>query len=298
MATKVSYKQGSKATYLKLTTRSPAALYFCTDTRELFKGDDLYSDGLRLVSSFSALPAFSVAADGILYFCEDNGCGYVLNTARTAWIPVVYGVDHETLTINELGLMRVQAVPVGCVSGLDDHVDELIKQTVANMELQVGLATVDKAGIMKPGAEFTVNDDGTLMLEAVDIAKVTGLEERLSNIEAALSPVTIAALDADQFELDEESVLHLIGVDTGIVTHRGDNLRDVLDALLKAAVWEDMGTAVDLAADDAATLVSNVIDDAILDFSDGTVAVPLTVSNSATLRGEAAGVHQNFAQEV
>ena len=48
MAVKVRYKQGTKQQYLALPERLSNALYWCTDTRELFKGDQLYSDGVRL----------------------------------------------------------------------------------------------------------------------------------------------------------------------------------------------------------------------------------------------------------
>lgn len=181
MATKVSYKQGTKQTYLSLATRQSNALYFCTDTRELFKGDDLYSDGLRIVDSFSALPAFTVAADGILYFCVDSGCGYVLNTQRNAWLQVIHGVDNETIGINTEGLMHIKAVPIGTVTGLGEELERI--EAIA---LDGGaVATVDKAGKIKPGNEFAVSADGTLSLNAIEITKVTGLEERLVAVEQA-----------------------------------------------------------------------------------------------------------------
>lgn len=349
MATKVSYKQGTKATYLGLTEHLSSALYFCTDTRELFKGDDLYSDGLRLVASYAALPAFSAAADGILYFCEDNGCGYVLNTARNAWICVIHGVDNETLEIGSNGMMQVKAVPVSSVSGLDSHVTTLVEKTVGEMGVTGSVATPDEAGTVKPGSEFAVGEDGTLTLEAVEIAKVTGLEERLSNIEASqvggvhykgsvetfedlpegaqqgdlyevaadnsewcwngtkwfeygkttnLSPIATASIDEAQFEIDAEKVLHLIGVDSSIVSHRGEDLRAVIDELSKAVMWEDMGTDVDLANDNIAEVLSAASDGDVLGFSEGSVAVEMSVTKSATMRGRAAGIRQNFAQEV
>lgn len=183
MATKVSYKQGTKETYLGLKERSPSALYFCTDTRELYKGDDLYSDGLRIVENFAALPAFQAAADGILYFCADSGCGYTLNKARNAWLQVIFGVDQETLEINESGLMQVKAVPVDKITGLDDHIGTIVEKAVGNLDL--GVATPDKAGTVKPSSDFEVGADGTLSLAPIEISKIDGLEDRLSNVEKA-----------------------------------------------------------------------------------------------------------------
>ena len=185
MAAKVSYKQGTKKTYLGLTERLDTALYFCTDTRELFKGNDLYSDGLRIVASYDVLPAFEVAADGILYFCEDNGCGYVLNTTRDAWLQVVYGVDNETIEINADGLMAVKAIGIAKVSGLSDELQRIEALAVAG-GVDAPIATKEVAGIIKPGNEFDVAADGTLSLSAVSIAKVTGLEDRLNAVEQAV----------------------------------------------------------------------------------------------------------------
>lgn len=185
MAAKVSYKQGTKKTYLSLIERSSNALYFCTDTKELFKGDDLYSDGLRIVASFDALPSFDVAADGILYFCENSGCGYVLNAARNAWLQVVYGVDNETIEVNANGLMAVKAVGISKVTGLADELQRIEALAVAG-GVDAPIATKDVAGIIKPGNEFAVAADGTMSLVAVGIEKVDGLEERLTAVEAAV----------------------------------------------------------------------------------------------------------------
>lgn len=139
---KVLYKQGTKATYLGLLERSPNALYFCTDTKELFKGDNLYSDGLRIVENYAALPEFIKAADGILYFCKDNGCGYVLNEARNGWLAVVHGVDGETIGINSNGLMAVLSIPIASVSGLDDRLSAVEQVIVGGVRYCGSVPTV------------------------------------------------------------------------------------------------------------------------------------------------------------
>lgn len=98
MGTKVVYKQGSKQTYLGLASRLSNALYFCTDTKELYKGDDLYSDGLRFVSSISTLPEFSKASDGILYYCQAEETCFVLNETRDDWLCLFPRDRFPTLT--------------------------------------------------------------------------------------------------------------------------------------------------------------------------------------------------------
>lgn len=126
MAAEVLYRQGTKEEYMSLPVRLANALYFCTDTKELFKGDDLYSDGMRVVASFSDLPIFTQAAANKLYVCTDTGCGYVLNSTRSGWDIVVHGVDHSTISYDDYGLMRVEAVPVELVAGLSEKVNFLI----------------------------------------------------------------------------------------------------------------------------------------------------------------------------
>ena len=216
---KVSYKQGLKSTYLGLSERLATALYFCTDTHELFKGDDLYTDGLRVVASHAALPEFTKAAEGKIYYCADSKCGYVLNETRDGWTQVIFGTDGETLEVNAGGLMQVKAVPVEKVAGLDTYVTGL----------------VEKAGIVKPGNDFEVGADGTLSLKAVAIEKVTGLEDRLNEFQ----PVAKAGLNPAQMEI-KDNVLSIIGVDSGVVSHRGASLQSVLDDMSKSLMWEDM----------------------------------------------------------
>lgn len=179
---KVRYVQGKKASYLALGSYDPLALYFCTDTNELFKGDQLYSDGVRIVLNFASLPAFNVAADGILYFCKENGCGYVLNEERNGWLTAIHGVDNETIGLNENGLLAVKSVPIGSIANLETELQRIEAVALAGGSF----ATVDKAGIVKPGSEFVVAADGTLSIASVGIEKITDLVDRLSAVEQAV----------------------------------------------------------------------------------------------------------------
>lgn len=204
MATKVSYKQGTKAKYLSLDEHLSTALYWCTDTRELFKGDDLYTDGARFVDDKASLPAYELAADGKIYICLDNGNGYVLNKTRDAWVQVIYGVDGATIGLTTAGLMEVKAVPVDKINGLEDKVAELVQAEVGSLTPDVDVATSEKAGIVKPSVEFTVGADGLLSVASIATTKVAGLEARLVALES------------------------------------GTGDADALDDIIKAITWEDM----------------------------------------------------------
>lgn len=192
---KVKYVQGKKASYLALSSYDPLALYFCTDTDELFKGDELYSDGVRIVLNYSSLPKFEVAADGILYYCKDTGAGYVLNEERNGWLNVLsrVDVDDETIEFNDKGLIAVKAIPIATVTGLTDKLKEVEAIAVAGGSV----ATSEIAGIVKPGSEFKVAEDGTLSLVAVAIKQVTGLEEKVTNFETRIGKLekSVASLE-------------------------------------------------------------------------------------------------------
>lgn len=69
---KVGYIYGTKEAYLALDSHDPSAIYFRTDTRELYKGDQRYGDGVRVVADYASLPTFKTAASGVLYVCKDN----------------------------------------------------------------------------------------------------------------------------------------------------------------------------------------------------------------------------------
>lgn len=335
MAVKVLYKKGLKETYLGLKERSANALYFCTDSKELYKGDDLYTDGLRIVDSYEALPVLTAAADGKLYFCEDTGNGYVLNAARDGWTAVFYGFDGETIGLNGNGLLSVKAVPIGSVTGLADELERIEKEVVA--------------GGVKPGPEFELGEDGSLELKAVEISKITGLEERLTAIEQAavggvhykgsvatvevlpkdakqgdlyevkednsewcwngeqwfeygstkavdLKPIATADLNESQFSIDD-GMLNIIGLDSDKVLHRGKSLMDLLDEMNKSMMWEDMAVEVE-SFDNAANVLAQADEGDVVKMPSGTLDGGLTLTKSVKLTGASAGLAQNFAQEV
>ena len=72
------------------------ALYFCIDSRALYRGNQLLSDGARTVASYADLPDFSIAADGIIYYTLDTKNGYLLNQSRDEWISVI-STDNEEI---------------------------------------------------------------------------------------------------------------------------------------------------------------------------------------------------------
>ena len=73
-----------------------SALDFCTDSGALYRGNQLLSDGARIVGSYSDLPDFNVAADGIIYYVLDTRNGYLLNQTKDGWISIMNANSEET----------------------------------------------------------------------------------------------------------------------------------------------------------------------------------------------------------
>ena len=224
MAVKVSYKYGKKQTYLSLAERNPYALYFCTDTKELFKGDDLYSDGLRTVPNYDSLPAFSEAADGILYLCKDTGNGYVLNESRDDWDIVVRGIDNETIGVNQQGLMAVKIIPITSVNGLEERLTAIEESVVAGAPI----ATEETPGLVKASTEIAVAQDGTMSISSVSQEKVLGLSEKLSSIEQSIND-SLSAITWEEMEAPATNVdLNAPGVNVTEILNNaesGDTLK-------------------------------------------------------------------------
>lgn len=199
---KVLYRQGTKATYLGLLEKDQNALYFCTDTRELFRGASLYSDGIRFVESYSVLPMFISAADGVLYFCKDSGCGYVLNDTRDDWIPVVHGVDNKTIIVGNDGLLRVDSIPMVSIVGLEDRLTA-IEQSIVTDGIISGTSN-----------ELVIDENRILSIRAIEQVKVIGLEDRLVNIEQSIVGGVRYCGAVDKFEdlPTDASVGHLYEV--------------------------------------------------------------------------------------
>lgn len=230
----VSYKQGTKAQYLGLVSRDPYALYWCTDTKELFKGDDLYTDGLRVVNNKASLPSFEVAAEGKVYFCADTGSAFVLNTTRNNWIQVLAGVDGTTIRINESGLLEVIG-GTGSDPGVAGQLAELA-QRVTDLEAIVAGGTnfkgqVDNAAALpqegnKPGDIYQTTDDNKNYIWDGDEWKEYGSSLTLTN----------DLINTDQFEI-LEGKLNLKEVNGGEITVPGDEpdstqtLTEALEAL-------------------------------------------------------------------
>jgi len=127
----VRFFGGRKEEYVSIPKHNPIGLYFCADTRELFLGDRLLSDGLRVVATFADLPSISEhkAAEGVIYFVADTKNGYVLPRGGNDWLQVIYAPTAGEGAEVDLSDYYTKA-----------EVDEAILKAIANIEINVDLS--------------------------------------------------------------------------------------------------------------------------------------------------------------
>lgn len=191
-------KQVNRGTYDK------NALYFCLDSREMYRGDQLLTDGVRVVTTYDNLPAFNVAADGILYFVEETKNGYVLNTARNGWLQVVYAP-----------IKGLESIPEGSTIATTETVLEVREEILNNVYTKEQIDAMGLGGgvesITFAGAEM-INTNGAFNIEK----------------DAALNALGIVIPEGE-----ENAILATETVVTEKVTEMSDELKAYIDEQIK-----------------------------------------------------------------
>lgn len=112
-------------------------LYFCTDSGALYRGAQLLSDGARIVSSYSELPEFDIAADGIIYYTEDTQNGYLLNSTRDNWVKVISAPVTDIGSVSPEDADKIPITVGGLIDAINetkDYVDEKISLSSGNID--------------------------------------------------------------------------------------------------------------------------------------------------------------------
>lgn len=165
----VKFYSGTKAQYLSLVSHNPLALYFCDDTGELFKGDILLSDGIRVVPTYADLPELSCAADGVVYYVHNSRNGYMISPDRTEWLQTIYAPVMDAYQVPESEIYKT-VTTVGAVRDIEAKIYQRIDE-VANGGATATLTPVDGSLIIKdntidigisaePGNALTKKVDG------------------------------------------------------------------------------------------------------------------------------------------
>lgn len=132
----VRFIKTTKQKYLNRESYDNNALYFCVDTNELFKGQDIYSDGIRVVPTYKDLPDLYSAADGIVYYVHDTRNGYTLSPDRTEWLQTIYAPVTDMSSVPEEEAYNVVAT-VGAVRDLEDELRTYIDDQVVTNAVSI-----------------------------------------------------------------------------------------------------------------------------------------------------------------
>ena len=117
------------------------ALYFCTDSGEIYRGAYLMTDGARVVPSYENLPSFSSAADGIIYYALDTKNSYLLNSTRDGWEQMTPNMaQYATIEVVETRINtvteQVESVQVQIEEKIKTEIEDQISQieVVGNLD--------------------------------------------------------------------------------------------------------------------------------------------------------------------
>lgn len=211
----VRFVRTTKEKQINRGTYDSNALYFCLDSREMYRGEQLLTDGVRVVE---ALPEVHVAADGILYFVAETKNGYVLNAARDGWLQVVYApikglesipegstiaTTETVLEVKEEILTNVytkeQIDAMGLGGGVESITFAGVEMTNTNGAYSIEKdAALNALGIVIPEGE----DNAVLATETIVTEKVTEMSDELkAYIEEQIKNVEVTAEHLDGGEI-------------------------------------------------------------------------------------------------
>ena len=241
---------GTKANYLALATKDESALYFCTDTLEVFKGSSSFSQAARVVAAYPTTPA-----QGVVYILSGTGEASIYNGSD--WVVVARpNVTSGTLS----GKDTADTVPVSKVvydtvvaaqAAAMDYADDILR--AANLAQYAPLASPALTGT--PTAPTAAAGTNTTQIATTEF------------VTTAVNAVSTALASAFKFKgsVDDEAALEAItGMANGDVyqvlkTAKGTNAEFAYDG----EKWVELGTILDLSAysttEQVNTLISNAI---------------------------------------
>lgn len=233
----VNFWYNTRAKY-NAAVKDPETLYFCKDTRELFKGNESYSEGVRFVANYTNLPMLATAADGVIYVCQDTNEGYVINRTAGEWVKVTstttqIEVDNETIELNTSGLIAVKAVPIAKITGLEDRLSNIESVMTGGIHFKGSVETVealpadavqgDFYQVTADGSEWCYNGTEWFEFGTPGSGEGPGLE-----------------LDTEQFVVTETGVATLASVPCNVVKYNDEPLANTLDEVTSALTWQDV----------------------------------------------------------
>ena len=177
----VRFFAGTRAQYDALAKpRNPQALYFCADTNELFWGDRLLTDGMRVVPTYEDLPAPVNAADGVVYYVTETRNGYVVPHGGTEWLQTIYAPLRKGESVIP-GEEDNTVTTVGAVNDIVEQIYKDIDERFANIEIgetTSGVQAISFAGVKLEEVDGVFTIDRRCAREALGLIVPEGMEDK------------------------------------------------------------------------------------------------------------------------
>lgn len=157
MARNVRFIRTTKEKWLNRDSYDPLALYFCEDTQEMCKGDQVLTDGIRVVPTKADLPVLPFAADGVIYYVDATNNGYMMSPDRTEWLQTIYAPVEDVTTVPESELYNT-VTTVGAVRDIENAIYNYIDQELENIEVS---GSVGKDGLSAYDIWLNAGNTGT-----------------------------------------------------------------------------------------------------------------------------------------
>lgn len=235
----VKFYTGTKEQYLSLASHNPLALYFCDDTGELFKGDILLSDGVRIVPTRADLPECNCAADGVVYYIADTKNGYMLSPDRTEWLQTIYAPVTDVSIIPEGEEYNV-VTTVGAVRDIEKKIYERIE------EISVGGGLSNLTAIDGTMRIVDVEDGGKSIGVAISSKEGNTLTSVDGGLFVPTVPIPEYVIEKQEVAEDGYSVSYRLKKTIGEeVSYVGDAINIAKDLMLQSATLETV-TEVDV----------------------------------------------------
>lgn len=233
MSTQVRFFRGTKAQYLALSTpRNQDALYFCVDTQELYMGDLLLSDGIRVIPTHADLPELLDAADGIVYYVHDSGNGYMLSPDRTEWLQTIYAPATDAYEVPESEIYKT-VTTVGAVRDIETKIYQRIDEVASGGALS-SLVPVDGTLVIADTASGG---------KSIGVAIAPDATNALTAVEGGLFVPTVIVpeytIEKQEMAEDGFSASYKLKKTVGTdVSYVGDTINIAKDLVLQAATLE------------------------------------------------------------
>ena len=167
MAKNVRFVQTTKQKWLNRDVYDPTALYFCIDTGEIFKGNILFTEGVKIVPTRDALPSFECAADGVVYYITDTKAGFMISPDRTEWLQTIYAPVADVNSIPEGEEYNV-VTTVGAVRDIENAIYKYVDEEISKIEVSGGQGADGKTPYIQDGYWYIDGVNTNVKAEGVD----------------------------------------------------------------------------------------------------------------------------------